>query len=161
VTPKDWEISAYDAALRDDEDGVYASVRQINTYGRTTVENALKSWMLRTKYVLMCLASAANRPVAFVVEMHDCNGDQAKIDPEVAWAGQLFAAYIADDGDQWDTLLGALPDDPDDVADLLRNVLTMLAVVASSANEDLSLHVTPDGPTPMLRSARLARAHLN
>lgn len=162
MTPRDLELVAYDAALSEDDETMLATVRQIDGGNRMVIEHALKAWMLRTKYVLMCLASAAERPVAFVIEMHDCDdGDQQKIDPEVAWAGQLFSAYVADDGDQWETLLAALPEELDDLANLLCNILKMLTVVAVSANEDLSQHIATPGPTPMRRSALLAHAHLN
>ncbi len=162
MTPRDLELRAYDAALSDDDETMLASVRQINEGNRIVIEHALKSWMLRTKYVLMCLAAASGHPIAFAIELHDCDGDHAKIDPEVAWAGQLFSAYVADDGDQWETLLAALPEEPDDLANLLCNILKMLTVVAVSANEDLSQHIEPTGgPTPMRRSALLAHAHLN
>jgi hypothetical protein len=159
MTPADWQIAAYEAALRQDHDAVVASLQQLKSSGRAAIEQALHAWMERTKVAMFTLAQKVSEPVEFAVEAEADEYGRVRVDPETAWAGQLFACHVSHDHDQWDTLFTAVPDG-DELDSAVLVALTVLAATATDVNTKF-IETVNDGLTPAVRSARLARAHLN
>lgn len=161
LMPQDWQTVAYEAAMRGDDEAVIAALREINQFGPEHTERAVQAWMARTQFVMECYARSSGRPVAFTVEgeINDATG-QIQIDPELAWAGKLFTAYVQDDHASWDDLFQAVP--PGEPLDSAVTVtLKMLAVTADQAGQAAEQDNPDDRYPPLLRAARMARYHLN
>lgn len=159
MSPEDWQIAAYEAALRQDHDTVVKCLRELREFGRGAIEQALHAWMERTKVAMFTLAEKAAEPVEFGVEGEESEDGRLVIDPEVAWAGQLFASHVAHNHDQWNMLFKAMPDG-EDLDSATLTALRILTETAVNVN-DAYLAAANDGTTPATRSARIARAHLN
>ncbi len=168
LMPEDWQVAAYEAAIREDRESVVASVVELGTYGREAVGRAMHAWMDRTQVAMVTLAKKVSQPVEFAVQAEaDPVTGAMQLDPEVAWAGALFAAHVRHDHDDWNSLFDAVTNQEE----LTSGAVTLLRVLATAATTidqsyaeaatEPDTTITRQDVPPGRQAAMLARAHLD
>lgn len=179
MTSNDYAHTAYDAMIRRNMDGVHATLKLIALQGREVTDLAMRRWMDRTLLVVRLaderlddlLDAGDNDPETILNLVMESDGlgtvgPIEEVPAEIAWAGRMFVAHIADDDTMRAALWAAVPTDFDAIADHIHAVLSTMVTTALAHAED----VEPDlccnwhrslTVDPMATAAKIAVAHLN
>ena len=171
----DYSHVAYEAARRDDMEGVYAVVTELVRMGRPVVELAMRNWINRTLLV-MAAAGGPEQQTYMLLEMEATDsGTPGEADDinclpaPVAWAGRMFMAHARRDAAMWVALWGTLPPDPEVITEHIIALLTTMTITAASYAETTPEPGTPPAyglrgwirTNPETAATRIAVSHMN